>query len=114
MKLKATFKLTYFIFRYKYEDRSQLGPSTLPTCKTYDDAVKQHEKWKKAQEKEIKESEQQLEKFLDEEAERKWNEMSEENLDTDRKVRAAREEVEVLNCKLHEMLYMYIHVYSYI
>ena len=30
-----------FFYSYRYEDRSNIGPSSMPVCRSYDDAVAQ-------------------------------------------------------------------------
>ena len=75
------------ICRYRYESRTTLGPSTLPTCKTYEAVKQQFAKYNNQRKEDLAENMENLKIWEDEELGRKCRaesvteEMKKEKLD---------------------------------
>ena len=83
---------------YKFRDRSELGPKTLPVCETFEKATKQYNSANLKRLTNIVHSQQAVAKFGQEEAERRALEATEEYEQEDEKAKQEEMDLEVSCC----------------
>ena len=87
--------MCFYISRYRYEDRSAVGASSLPVCHTFQEAEEQYSKEAEKRENQMEEAGAALQEWQEEEAERMFKVATEEEIQREEKEKKEHEDAEV-------------------